>query len=172
MGIPSLMHNLGQILIANRGYGKRMFGNGKVQQDDKGTGTQELLDLGCKNSRDHTHNPNPPTRLEGLNMGKEFTVVSVVVDIGLLIVMKEVLVQGNGGHHPLYLGIVQAAQTLHKLEEGDHVLVAADGGEYVGGFEVFFEHGQVLMVDNDVCLCHILVILFLLVLVFGMLPFP
>jgi hypothetical protein len=110
--------------------------------------------------------------LQCLNVSKEFPVVCMVVDPVLLIMCVQVLVGCNGCHHPLHLCAIRATETLNKFEEANHILITADGGKSVGGFEVVLQGWGALMEDDDIGFHHIFLVFVFAILGLVMLTLP
>ncbi len=68
--------------------------------------------------------------------------------------------------------VVQATETLNKFEEANHILITADGGKSVQGFEVVLQGWGALMEDNDIGFCHIFLVFVFAILGLVMLMLP
>jgi hypothetical protein len=152
-------HECSKIFITSSEDSKGTFSIGRIHCISNLPGSGKLVDFFQKKSGNHPYYSDTSIGFKSFDMGKEFPVVGVIVHAIFLIVGEEPLVGGDSSHDPLCFCIKQAAVTLNEFSKGDDVLRAANGCKGIGGFEVIFESWGALMVSNDVCLGHVLIVL-------------
>ncbi len=105
-------------------------------------------------------------------MCHKLTVIGVVIYPILLIMSIEAFVWRHSHHNTLNLSIVGAAESLDEAEETINILVLMDWRGYISWFEIIFECGGLLVIDNYVRFCHVFVILVLAVTGLNEFSFP
>jgi hypothetical protein len=171
VAVSAAEHECGQIFISDCPHREGAFLVHWACSIDDLPGIGKFLDFGREEGWDHSYHPHSPVGLKSFNVGKKFTVVSMVVDTIFLKVCEQALVGGNRGHHALGLCIIGATETLDEFKEGNHILGAADHHKRIGTFEIFEIWGA-LMIDNNVGLGHVFVLFVFAILSFVVLAFP
>jgi hypothetical protein len=143
-------HQGGQVFFANGIDGKCMLGIGGVICIPDGPVRSHVLDFCREECWDNANDTEAAVGLEGLDVGKEFWMVCVIVDAIMLVVCKEAFIQCYSCHDTLSPCIIGAAETLDEFEEANDILVDTNGRKSGGGLEVVFEIWGALMINFNV----------------------